>query len=64
MKEETRWCYACGETKPLTSKYFCYKDKTHTKFSNKCRECSNFDSRMSHAKARARKKDEKEKGEQ
>lgn len=60
MKEETRWCYGCGEIKPLDSKHFAWHDKEHTRFRNKCRECTNFDSRMSHAKERARKKDLKE----
>lgn len=29
-KEETRWCYGCGETKPLTPKYWAWENKEHT----------------------------------
>ena len=32
-------------------------NKEHTKFRNKCRKCTNYDSKLSHAIARARKKD-------
>lgn len=54
---ETRWCYGCGEIKPLDEKHFTYTDKTHTKFRNLCRKCTNFNSMISHRIARARKKD-------
>ena len=46
--EEYRVCYHCGEKKPLTSEFWTYTDKSHTKFRNKCRKCTNFDSKMSH----------------
>ena len=54
---ESRWCYGCGETKPLTSKYWAWANKEHTRFRTKCRKCTNYDSKLSHAIARARKKD-------
>ena len=45
---EYRWCYACGETKPLTSKYWTWANKDHTRFRTKCRKCTNYDSKISH----------------
>ena len=54
---EKRWCYGCGETKELNSTNFAWLDKAHTRFRNKCRKCTNFDSKISHRIARARKKD-------
>lgn len=60
-KEETRWCYGCGETKPLNTKNWAWANKEHTRFRTKCRVCSNYDSMLSHRIARARKKDAKEK---
>lgn len=57
MNEETRWCYGCDEVKPLNSKYWAWADKEHTKFRNKCRACTNFDSKMSHRIHRKSKKD-------
>lgn len=56
-KEETRWCYSCGETKPLIPKYWTWANKEHTRFRTKCRKCTNYDSKLSHAISRARKKD-------
>ena len=47
-EEETRWCYGCDETKPLTPKYWAWANKEHTKFRNKCRKCTNYDSALSH----------------
>ena len=58
---ETRWCYGCGETKPLDHEHFAWANKEHTKFRNLCRKCTNWNSMMSHRIARARKKDKKEK---
>lgn len=46
--EEKRWCYACGEVKPLTPKYWSWANKEHTRFRTKCRACTNFDSKISH----------------
>lgn len=57
LKEEKRWCYGCGETKPLIPKYWAWANKEHTRFRTKCRKCTNIDSKESHAIARARKKD-------
>lgn len=56
MNEE-KWCYGCDEVKPLNSKYWAWADKEHTKFRNKCRACTNFDSKMSHRIHRKNKKD-------
>ena len=56
MKEK-RWCYGCGEIKPLTPENWAWDNKEHTKFRNKCRKCTNYDSMLSHRIARARKKD-------
>ena len=47
MKEE-KWCYGCNETKPLEPKYWAWADKEHTKYRNKCRACTNYDSKISH----------------
>ena len=47
-KEETRWCYGCNEVKPLDHEYFAWANKEHTKFRNKCRKCTNWDSKISH----------------
>lgn len=55
---ETRWCYGCGETKELNTENFAWANKEHTKFRTKCRKCTNFDSKISHAINRAKKKDE------
>lgn len=57
MNKEKRWCYGCGETKELNTKNFAYANKEHTRYRTKCRKCTNFDSKMSHRIARARKKD-------
>ena len=48
MKQEKRWCYGCDEIKPLDYEHFAYTDRTHTKFRNKCRKCTNWDSKISH----------------
>lgn len=45
---KTRWCYGCNETKELNSVNFSWANKEHTKFRNKCRKCTNFDSMISH----------------
>lgn len=55
MKENERWCYGCGEIKPLDHEHFAWANKEHTKFRNKCRKCTNFDSKISH---RIHRKDE------
>lgn len=47
-KESTRWCYGCGEIKPLIPKYWSWANKEHTRFRTKCRSCTNFDSKISH----------------
>ena len=44
----TKWCYGCNKIKPLTVTYWSYTDKTHSKFRNKCRKCTNWDSMISH----------------
>lgn len=54
--EEKRWCYGCDEIKPLIPKYWAWKDKEHTKFRNKCRKCTNYDSMISHRICRAERK--------
>lgn len=54
---EKRWCYGCNETKPLTKEFWAYANKEHTRFRTKCRTCTNWDSKISHRIARARKKD-------
>ena len=54
-KEKTRWCYGCNETKPLDHEHFAWADKEHTKFRNKCRKCTNWDSKISHRIHRKRK---------
>ena len=56
--EKERWCYGCNKVKPLDHKHWAWKNKEHTEFRNKCRECTNFDSKISHRISRARKKDE------
>lgn len=43
-----KWCYGCDELKPLIPKYWAWADKEHTKFRNKCKKCTNFDSKISH----------------
>lgn len=49
MKEEKeRWCYCCNKTKPLTSEYWSWANKEHTRFRTKCRKCTNWDSMISH----------------
>ena len=48
MKEEKRWCYGCGETKILNPENWTWANKEHTKFRNKCRKCTNWDSKISH----------------
>ena len=48
MNDETRWCYGCNEIKPLIPEYWAYANKEHTKFRNKCRKCTNWDSKISH----------------
>jgi hypothetical protein len=45
---EKRWCYGCNKTKELNSINFAWADKAHTKYRNKCRKCTNFDSKISH----------------
>jgi hypothetical protein len=60
--EETRWCYGCNKVKPLNSKNFAYDNKEHTKFRNKCRECTNWDSKISHRIHRKGKIDGTRKG--
>ena len=44
MNEEKRWCYGCNETKPLNAENWAWDNKEHTKFRNKCRKCTNYDS--------------------
>lgn len=56
---EYKWCYGCNETKPLEHKYWCWKDKEHTKFRNKCRKCTNYDSMISHRLHRKEVKNDK-----
>ena len=51
----TKWCYSCNKIKPLTVTYWSYTDKTHTKFRNKCRKCTNWDSMISHRIHRIKK---------
>lgn len=46
--KEKRWCYGCGETKPLIPEYWAWANKEHTRFRTKCRVCTNFDSKISH----------------
>lgn len=58
IKEEVRWCYGCNETKPLTSEYWSYANKEHTRFRTKCRKCTNWDSKISHRIHRKKKYDE------
>ena len=45
---ETRWCYSCNKVLPLNEIYFTYANKEHTRFRNKCRKCTNWDSMISH----------------
>ena len=53
---EERWCYCCGETKPLDPEHWCWDNKEHTKFRTKCRKCTNYDNKISHRIHRAEKK--------
>ena len=48
MNMKSKWCYGCNEIKPLTPEYWAYANKEHTKFRNKCRKCTNWDSKISH----------------
>lgn len=57
MNIKSKWCYGCNETKPLTPEYWAWKDKEHTKFRNKCRKCTNWDSKISHRINRAKRID-------
>lgn len=57
-----RKCFGCGEVKKLNHENFTWKNKEHTEFRTRCRKCTNFDSKISHRLARARKKDKEEKG--
>lgn len=57
-KEETKWCYYCGETKPATEEYWYWTNKEHIKLSNKCKKCNNYQSMISHRINRAKKKGE------
>jgi hypothetical protein len=59
IMEEKRWCYYCGETKPLTPEYWAWANKEHTKYRTKCRKCTNYDSMISHRIHREDKKKEK-----
>lgn len=56
MKEQ-RWCYGCDEKYPLIPKYWAWANKEHTRFRTKCRKCTNWDSKISHRIARAKKKE-------
>lgn len=58
-KEETRWCYCCGETKPLTEEYWYWANGKHIRLSTKCKKCNNYDSMISHRINRAKKKEGK-----
>lgn len=58
---EKRWCYGCNEKKPLTVQYWAWANKEHTRYRTKCRKCTNWDSKISHRIARAKKKDLEEK---
>ncbi len=48
MSCDKRWCYGCNELKPLTSEYWSWANKEHTRFRTKCRKCTNWDSKISH----------------
>ena len=50
-----KWCYSCNKVKPLNIDNWAYRDKTHTKFRNKCRKCTNWDSMISHRIHRIKK---------
>ena len=56
MKEE-RWCYGCGETKPLTEEYWYHINARSKTFKTLCRKCCNYQSKMAHRIARAKKKE-------
>lgn len=45
--EQTRWCYQCGEEKPLNEKYYPWANKEHTRFRMSCRKCMNWQSKIS-----------------
>ena len=57
MNMKSKWCYGCNEIKPLTPEYWAYANKEHTKFRNKCRKCTNWDSKISHRINRTKKID-------
>lgn len=57
MNMESKWCYGCNETKPLIPEYWAYANKEHTKFRNKCRKCTNWDSKISHRINRSKRID-------
>jgi len=57
MNEEKRWCYGCNETKPLNAENWAWDNKEHTKFRNKCRKCTNYDSMISHRLRRSKNKE-------
>jgi len=48
VEEKMRWCYGCDKTKPLNHKNYAWANKEHTRFRNKCRECTNWESKISH----------------
>ena len=46
------------ETESFSSvKYWAYANKEHTKFRNKCRKCTNWDSKISHRINRSKRID-------
>lgn len=57
--EVKRWCYGCNKTKELTIENWAWANKEHTRFRTKCRECTNWDSKISH---RINRKDNKSNG--
>lgn len=59
MSCDKRWCYGCNEVKPLTSEYWSWANKEHTRFRTKCRKCTNWDSKISHRINRTKKNNRK-----
>lgn len=56
---QERWCYKCGETKPLTEDYWYYVSSKYRTFKTICKKCCNEQSKISHQQKRDRLKGKK-----
>ena len=55
---DLKYCIYCGNWFPENEEFFPWHDGRHKYLRNKCRNCCNFDSKLSHRIRRARLKDE------